>query len=511
MQILGPSQTPVNLAALSVALYSQFYRYRRVSTPDERRQTKWGVAGIVAMAAGAFLWGLLFTTLSTPVGVPEIALNVVGAAVCYLFAFVFLICLGIAIFRYRLWDIQFIVNKTLVYGSLTALVIGFYVLLVGGLGMLFQTQSNLAIALVATGLVAVLLQPVRARLQLALDRLTYGERDDPYAVLARLGKQLQTTAMPQEMLQSMVETIASALKLPYVAIELVERDEAIGGASVGSPVAETLALPLCYQTETVGQLILSPRSPGETFTEQEHRLLQDIADQAGALTAAVRLTAALQRSRERIVFAHEEERRRIRRDLHDELGPTLASQTFRIDAALELLEYSPRDAAAVLQKLKTQNQATVADIRRLVYELRPPALDELGLTGALSAHAAQMHAARGHVPVIVESTPDMLPPLPAAVEVAAYRIALEAINNVVRHAKAATCTVSLVLDGGDQEALTIRVEDDGIGLPHPLIPGIGLSSMRDRAEELGGICEFQTSPGGGTLVHAELPIAAKDT
>ena len=137
----------------------------------------------------------------------------------------------------------------------------------------------------------------------------------------------------------------------------------------------------------------------------------------------------------------------------------------------------------------------MADIRRLVYELRPPALDELGLTGALSAHAAQMHAARGHVPVIVESTPDMLPPLPAAVEVAAYRIALEAINNVVRHAKAATCTVSLVLDGGDQEALTIRVEDDGIGLPHPLIPGIGLSSMRDRAEELGGICEFADLSG----------------
>ena len=505
-------QSPVLLVAIAAALYSQVVRYRRVSTAEERRQTKWGLLGIAAMAAGAALWGFLFMSLSVPDGQPEIALNVLGVAVCYLFAFGFVICLAIAVFRYRLWNINVIVNTTLVYGSLTALVVALYVLVVGALGTLFQTQGNLAIALLATGLVAVLLQPLRARLQRAVNRLTYGERDDPYTVLARLGKQLQTTALPQETLQSMVETIATALKLPYVAIELVEQEQAIGGASVGIPVAETVSLPLRYQNEVVGQLVLSPRSPGETFSAQEHQLLEDIAGQAGALTAAVRLTVALQRSRERIVLAREEERRRIRRDLHDELGPTLASQTFRFDAALDLLEHSPQEVAGVLQKLKAQNQATVADIRRLVYELRPPALDELGLAGGFRAHAAQMDAARARLRVIIEAHPETLPALPAAVEVAAYRIVLEAINNTVRHARATTCRVVLTLrTTGPQPRLLVEVEDDGAGLPHPLTAGIGLSSMRERAEELGGTCRFTRGAAGGARVCAELPIAPETT
>lgn len=509
---LEGTQMPINLVAFGVALYSQAYRYRRVSAPAERRQTKWGILGIATMAAGGVLWSLIFMTLSVPDGRAEIAVNVIGVAVCYLLAFAFLVCLAVAVLRYRLWNIHVIVNTTLVYVSLTALVIALYVLVVGALGTLFQAQGNLAIGLIATGLVALLLQPLRARLQRTVDRLTYGERGDPYAVLAQLGKQLQTTALPQETLQTMVETIAGALKLPYVAIELLDQEQAVGGASVGgasvgAPVARTLALPLRYQNETVGQLILSPRSPRDVFSTQELQLLDDIAGQAGALTAAVRLTAALQRSRERIVVAREEERRRIRRDLHDELGPTLASQTFRLDAALELLERSPQAAAGVLEQVKAQNQSTVADIRRLVYELRPPALDELGLVGALRAHTAQIDAARSTLRLSLRSIPETLPALPAAVEVAAYRIALEAINNTLRHARATACCTTLVLRAHPRPHLTVTTEDNGIGLPHPLAPGIGLASMRERAEELGGACEFANGDAGGACVRADLPIS----
>jgi signal transduction histidine kinase len=330
----------------------------------------------------------------------------------------------------------------------------------------------------------------------------------------------------------LVETIASTLKLPYAAItlraiELAGEQGRLSGAATGTAVAEMVELPLRYQNETVGYLVVSPRSPGESFTDRERQLLADIAGQAGATAYSVRLTAALQRSREKMVLAREEERRRIRRDLHDELGPTLASQTFALDTALELLETDPRAATRLLQALKSQNQETVADIRRLVHELRPPALDELGLVGALQAQAGRLES-RNALQIDIISEPGPPPPLPAAVEVAAYRIALEAMTNVVRHAEAEKCTVRLrIADFGFRNEgqirnlesktraepgrsipnqLIIAVTDDGIGLPTQFEAGVGLNSMRERAEELGG--SFQTRPGekGGTRVTAVLPL-----
>ncbi|MCA9998678.1 MAG: sensor histidine kinase, partial [Anaerolineales bacterium] len=276
------------------------------------------------------------------------------------------------------------------------------------------------------------------------------------------------------------------------------------GAMVGTAVAKTAEFPLRYQNEVVGYLVVSPRSPDETFTERERQLLADIAGQTGAMAYAVRLTAALQRSRGRLVLAREEERRRIRRDLHDELGPTLASQTFVLDAALDALEHDPQTAAKLLQSLKTQNQATVADIRRLVYELRPPTLDELGIMGALQAHVAKLDG-RSLPHIQLTADPNPLPPLSAAVEVAAYRIALEAITNVVRHAQAQRCDVCLRVEQNGRSAIHIEVSDDGIGLPPDRHPGVGLNSMRERAEELGGSLELNNA-GEGVRVTAVLPL-----
>jgi signal transduction histidine kinase len=250
-------------------------------------------------------------------------------------------------------------------------------------------------------------------------------------------------------------------------------------------------------------LVLSPRARGEDFSPADRRLLDHIAREAGVAAHAVRLTADLQHSRERLVTAREEERRRIRRDLHDGLGPALASLTLKADAARNLLSNDPAAAGALLSDLKTQTQFAIADIRRLVYELRPPALDELGLVAAIHAQAAQYDGHGDGLAISVVTTPPDLPPLPAAVEVAAYRIVSESLTNVVRHAHARHCQVRITCDGG----LRLEIADDGVGLGATSHSGVGLQSMRERAAELGGVCLVEPAADhGGTRVLARLPL-----
>jgi signal transduction histidine kinase len=406
---------------------------------------------------------------------------------------------GIAILRHRLYDIDILINRTLVYGALSAGIVGLYVLLVGALGALFQSSGNLVIALLATGLAAFLIQPLRARLQRSVNRLMYGERDDPYTVLSRLSQQLKATLVPTAVLPSIAEAVAQTLKLPYVALALAHDDCMEIAAAYGRPAGEPVQLPLIYQAEAVGQLLVAPRAPGETFTPTEQRLLEDIALQAGVAAHAVRLTADLQRSRERLIAAREEERRRVRRDLHDGLGPQLASLTLTLAAARELLRHDVDAADMLLQELAVHTQGAIADIRRVVYALRPPALDDLGLVLALREQAAQY----GQIGLQITITAhEHLPPLPAAVEVAAYRIVQEALTNVVRHAQAQTCTVCLTLD----DALLVEIRDDGIGMQPSGRIGVGLMSMRERTAELGGTYRIDSLPGQGTYIHARLPL-----
>jgi len=223
------------------------------------------------------------------------------------------------------------------------------------------------------------------------------------------------------------------------------------------------------------------------------------------MAALQRSATALQQSREKLVLTREEERRRIRRDLHDGLGPTLASQTFAMDAILRRLETAPQEAASLLHDLKAQNKEIVAEIRRLVYELRPPVLDELGLLDALRAYAVQINNPQS-LQISVTAHPDPLQALSAAVEVAAYRIVLEAITNVVRHAGAKQCKVHLKVSESGRSHLQIEVSDDGKGLPVEMHAGVGLHSIRERAEELGGSLIVKNMDKG-TQLTARLPLA----
>jgi signal transduction histidine kinase len=218
---------------------------------------------------------------------------------------------------------------------------------------------------------------------------------------------------------------------------------------------------------------------------------------------ALQLSADLQRSRERLVTAREEERRRLRRDLHDGLGPRLAAQTLKVGSARSLYPQDPAAADALLAGLETDIEAALTDIRRLVYDLRPPALDELGLVGAVRETAAQ-YGENGLS--ISLRTPERLPILPAAVEVAAYRIVQEALTNVVRHAHAGSCLIRLSLN----DVLELEITDDGVGLPADRRAGVGLSSMRERAAELGGTCLIEPAPSGGVRVLARLPLPKRD-
>jgi signal transduction histidine kinase len=504
----------------------QVYRYVRVYDAVQRQQTKWFV---YACLIGLFLHILLgvLPGVVPVLSAPDSWYQLFNAGIAPVIIFLPIpLGIGIAILRYRLWDIDLIINRTLVYSGLSASVIGVYVLVVVYLGALLHAGYTAGISLVATGIVAVLFQPVRGLLQRGVNRLMYGERDDPYAVLTRLGSRLEATLVPEKVLPTIVETVAQALKLPYVAIALLpeqplfteaatQTTSALAGAGAqvpeivaasGAPTADPLRVSLVYQAETVGYLLLAARA-GDTFGKADSRLLTDLARQAGVAVYAVRLTthlqrlsAGLQQARERLVTTREEERRRLRRDLHDGLGPQLSSQTLTLAAARKLLRQDPDAADRLLVDATTHAQEAIADIRRLVYALRPPALDDLGLLAALQEQLTQYHASG--VSLILDA-PECLPPLPAAVEVACYRITQEALTNVMRHASAHTCTIHFTVD----THLMLDIRDDGQGLPPAYRCGIGFTSMRERAEELGGTCTITAIPDGGTRVLACLPLA----
>jgi signal transduction histidine kinase len=484
----------------------QVYRYRSVSGLTERRQTRWVVFGFVAAIVGFLVAISVYPFLSQPGPLAYL----IGNTGIYLSMLMIPLSAGIAILRYRLFDIDLIINRTLVYGALTACVVGIYVFVVGYLGAVFRTGGNLLFSLIATGGVAVLFAPLRDRLQRAVNRVMYGERDDPYAALSRLGQRLEATLTPDAVLPTVTRTVGEALRLPYAAVEVRRNSSSEIVAETGEPVTDIISLPLHYGGEPVGRLVLGRRIGEADFTPADRLLLEDLARQVGAAVHAKRLTdealrlsADLQVSRERLVTAREEERRRLRRDLHDGLGPQLASLTMKAEAARDHLSAAPARSDALLQDITAQAQEAVTDVRRLVYGLRPPSLDDLGLLGALKAQAT--HGDHNGLRVTIFA-PDDLPPLPAAVEVAAYRIVQEAVTNAARHARARHCMVRI---SPDQPAHVLRLEitDDGRGIPEDRSAGVGLSSMRERAGELGGSCKIGAQPSGGTSVRAVLPLA----
>ena len=505
------------LPMLGTGAIALFYRYRYHSDPVQRIQIRWIVWGAVAAVAGLTLQ-LLFLGINlfdTPFVFNDFVIYPLGQLLKLLLP----VSVVFAIRRYRLWDINVLINRALVYGALTALVIGIYIIVVGTLGTTIQGRSNLLLSILATGLVAILVQPLRDRLQRGVNRMMYGERDDPITVLSRLSQRLEGTIAPDAVLPSLIETVAQTLKLPYVAIETTDRrldsqpmpdsgsmNDSAPLVAYGQPQPDAIRLPLIYHSETIGQLIVAPRAPGEALSSMDRHLLENIAHQAGMVVHAVSLTTDLQQSRQRLVTAREEERRRLRRDLHDGLGPNLASQGLKLAAVKQLIENNPTAAVSLLEQVMEQNKSTVDEVRRLVYGLRPPALDEMGLVAAIRDYVAGMDGKSALQIEILEPAQD-LPPLSAAVEAAAYRIVLEALTNVIRHARATHCIVRFsVRQDGAGSVLEIEIQDNGQGMPETHRAGVGLRSMRERSEEIGGSCRIESKSNHGTSVHVRLPL-----
>ncbi|MFD0580392.1 sensor histidine kinase [Dactylosporangium darangshiense] len=404
------------------------------------------------------------------------------------------LALGVAawagIARYGLFDTRAVLSRALVYGALSVALVAVYLLVVVALGLAFDGLVPQVAAAVAAAL-AVL--PLRDLAQRRINQLVYGLRDDPAAAFARLGERLDAVGAPEEILPAAARTVAEALRLRYVGIEAGGEVLCRHGRLVPGP---TERLPLPFAGETVGHLVLQTRDDAGP-TPDERRLLSGLTRQVAVAARAVALTQALQASRQRLVAAREEERRRLRRDLHDGLGPTLAGIALGIDTARRAAGEGP--SADLLATLRTATEEAVGDVRRIVYDLRPPILDELGLAGAVREQAIRLGAADIDVP-------DTLPALPAAVEVAAYRIAVEALTNAARHAPGSAVSVSLRVDG----RLELSVADGGAGLPDGYRAGVGLHSMRERAAELGGRCDVTRRSPTGTLVTARIPLPSPE-
>jgi signal transduction histidine kinase len=357
------------------------------------------------------------------------------------------------------------------------------------------------VALVAAAVMALALAPVRARAQRLVDRLMYGDRGDPVRILRALGARLSATVAPDEVARTLTETLTGTLRLPWAAVDLDREGQWQRMAEAGDPGAarQPVTVPLTHAGEQVGRLLVQPRRGEATLTRADRQLLADLAAHAGPAVHAARLVDQLTESRERLVQAREAERGRLRRDLHDSLSPALAGIGLSADAADRVLETDPEAAAALLARVVAEARASTETVRRLLADLRPPGLEELGLVAALEERARQL-SRPGEFEVELRIA-DPLAPLAPGVEVAAYRIAVEALTNAARHSGGRRCCLELSTD----QLLRLTVTDDGHGLSGQNGEGMGIHAMRERARELGGQLTIGPADGAGVRVVAELP------
>jgi signal transduction histidine kinase len=474
-------------ASMIVPLAVVVRRYRR-SFGDRRAQLRWLVwaaaVDLVLLVAGWLtddpLSGILLAA----------AVGVTSAAVV------------VAVTRHRLYDIDRLLPATFVYAVLAVLVVAVDAVVFAAAGAVLGQRDS---ALIAIGVVAAVYGPLRDRVSSLVRRLFRGQRDDPYAVVSTLAERLEVSSDPSEQLLAVAKSVAEAFRSPYVRVEIEQASGETLHVEHGTSRRPPLVLPVVYRGELIGRLLLEPARRSR-LSERDQRLLGDVVRQAAAAARASELSIGLQRSREAIVLAREEERRRLRRDLHDSLGPSLGAVTLRIETARNLMTAQPERADELLQATTADVAAALADVRRLAHDLRPPALDELGLVPAVHEQARRLSSATLSIDVRAAD----LGELPAGVEVAAYRIVSEALTNVVRHSLARTATVSLSREGaGNGDAVVVEVRDDGRGIAADASAGVGMLSLRERAGELGGTCEVTCPPDGGTRIRAVLPVGSR--
>jgi signal transduction histidine kinase len=403
--------------------------------------------------------------------------------------FATLVAIAIGVVRYRALGIELAVRRALVYGLLTGLVLAVFV---GVVALVTRVvPGSFAPQVVAAALVAVLLAPARDRVQAVVDRLLYGERNDPVAALRRLSSPIQTAS--GRVIPAVLASLGQALRLRGV--------ELTDGTSVerwGEVDGDVAVVKLGFAGRDLGELRASPRTGESALGKADRALLQAIAPMVAAIRHATHLTDQLQVEQTRVVKATQSERTRLRHELHDGLGPSLTG----IGLGLEAVEQRITDPAAraIVSRLREEVTAALEETRRLIEGLRPAALDNQDLMGALERRAQQ---ASGDSLAVVVRLPAPLPMLPPDVEAAAFRIADEALTNVVRHSHAQLATIEVTADTW----LHVSVVDDGIGVAGPRPGGVGLESMRSRAEQVGGRFRIDSRPGR-TEVVAELPLEA---
>ncbi|MEU6412244.1 sensor histidine kinase [Microbispora sp. NPDC046933] len=475
--------TPAALVLSLLVSLAAFVRRFRGSSGARRAQLRW-------MLLAALLNGVLIFVPAVVEGVPQdlafvVSLVAIAAAVL------------VAVGRYRLYDVDPVLGWTLLYGGLAVAVVVIDVPVFVGLGAVIDEPVA---AVLAAAAVAVVYAPLRERVRRWVDRVLAG-RAEPYDVVSALARRLEESVSPEDLLLTVARAVSTALRSPYVRVELDRADGRTLVVEHGARRDDVLVLPFAYRAAPIGRLVLVPRA-GAPLADADQRLLADVVRQAAAAVRATALAEELQHSRERLVTGIEEERRRLRRDLHDGLGPTLAAAALKVEAAGNLVARDLGAAREALHEVRADLSSVLGDVRRLVHNLRPPALDQFGLAGALRQEATRFR--EGGLTVRVEAAGD-LAGLPAATEVAAYRIVCEALVNVARHADAGTCEVRLTATGSELE---VEVLDDGSGVRPGALVGVGLIGMRERAEELGGRCVVTPRAGGGTRVHAVLPAEA---
>lgn len=486
---VGTVVRPLTLAAFFVCVAVVVVRYQR-SRGVERDRMRW------------LLWSVLTILLT-------VAATTVydGPGAGLLLTFVVMVLPGaaitVALVNPGLVSIADLLARTLVWGGLALLLLGIDLAAVAVLDAVLartvdESLSRSQLVALVLLLSAVVWSPLRSRAWALARRLTFGSRDAPYDVVAGLADRLEHAEDLDDRLAAVAAAVASAFGVSYVRLEV----DRIGGGTLlterGERPSSVRGIPIRYRGEVVGTLEIPERGLRSRLSARDERLLADLVRQAVTAARTARLAAELQRSREQLVTAREEERRRIRRDLHDGLGPALSGVVFQLESARLVVQRDPDAAMERVGSTAQQLQEVVADVRRLVHDLRPPALDDRGLVGALDQLGERLS-----VPVRVQAL--ALPPLSAAVEVAAYRIAAEAMNNVARHAAASRCEVCLRVEDG---RLVVDVCDDGVGVDPAVEAGVGLLSLRERAEELGGWTEVGCPglDGRGTRVRARLPL-----
>jgi signal transduction histidine kinase len=407
------------------------------------------------------------------------------------------IAIGVAMLQHRLYDVQLAASRTLTWVTLSAMVAALYAVTVGGVGAFLRDRGDPWVPWLAAGVIAVSFAPLRNALQSGVNRLVYGQWSQAADVLAATGRRLAEASDVPALLRTLTDELGAGLGLSHVEI----RD--CGGqtlATYGARADESEVLPLTAYGEVVGALWWG----GRKLRDSDRTLLEDVARQLGGVVHSSRLVGELRDAQQRLVLATEDERRRLRRDLHDGLGPALAGLTYQVDTVRNILAQGAPDVDAQLLRLRAGIHATVLDVRRVVEGLRPPALDELGLTGAVEDFAQRL-TDQARLPIEVHA-PSPMPLLPAAVEVAAYRVAQEALTNAVRHSQATECSVNVEAHNGE---LWVRVRDNGTGLVQARPGGIGLAGMHERASEIGGTLLLSAQPGTGTTVTLCLPLGSR--